>query len=75
MAKVTETTMKKPVRIEFRKGRTSADIYRSNDMPILTSSIENSVKWLAENYKHTDIDVIGEKPKCWDEYFNSNECK
>jgi hypothetical protein len=68
--KSEETTAKKTkIRIEFRSG--SAIIYRKEKLPFLSDKEENSIKWLKENgYKPEEIEIVGNKPLCWDEIFS-----
>jgi hypothetical protein len=56
------------VRIEFHNG--SATIYRKEKLPFLSDKEENSIKWLKEKgYKPEDLDIVGNKPSCWDVIF------
>jgi len=70
MAKKQDETVKKTttkVRIEFLNEK--ATIYREG-LPFISDKIEKSVKWLNENgYKSEEIEVVGNKPECWNTIF------
>ena len=68
MAKV-ETASKKTTKITIKFQGLSSTIFRDN-LPSISDTTEKSIEWLAEKgYKESEIEIKGEKPKCWNNYF------
>ena len=52
----------------------SSTIVRSGGMPMIIDQTDKALEWLkAHEYKASDIEIIGEKPSCWDTIYPSEE--
>ena len=57
-----------PISIEFYTDGKSKIIRK--DLPMLIDKTDKSIAWLkANNFKEGDIEIIGNKPDCWETYY------
>jgi hypothetical protein len=69
MAKKTEPVAVKTTKVKIVFQGSSATVIRDN-LPSIMDKAENSVEWLAKKgYKIEEIEVVGDKPSCWDVIF------
>ena len=62
---------KKVYKISIRFGSSGGtSMIIRNDLPSLIDNTEKSVAWLkANDFKEADIEIIGNKPECWETYY------
>lgn len=71
MAKISEEKKQYEVRVKF-DGSATATIYKPG-LPLVIDKVEEVVKALTHLAEESNIEVIGEKPACWETYFPKSE--
>jgi hypothetical protein len=73
MAKKVEETVKKTTKVQIEFCGGSAIVHRGEG-PSIWDKTENSITWIKDKgYKPEDVEIIGDKPPCWDAIFSPPE--